>query len=358
MKKILTVLTICIATAIQPTMAQDIHFSQFYENAILRNPALTGIFTGDYKVGVNYRTQWSNIAVPFQTVLASAETRVLVNKEVGDYLSFGFTATYDKAGSISFNTMQIYPAVNFNKSLEDKHHSYLSVGFTAGYIQRSIDMSKATFSSQFVNGGYSADNISGENLNNNTLQNYDLGAGVSLNSSAGENNNLNYYLGIAAYHIAKPKHSFDGSDYLARLNTRWSGNAGMKWTIQKTYVITAHGNLDMQQPYQEIIYGGTIGWQNAAYIVSGKNTKFFALHAGCFARHGDALIPTVRIDYTQYSVLFSYDMNNSSLNQASRGTSGYEVSLYLRGKYRGDKKRTYNYACPRFGDIYSISAPQ
>ena len=69
--------------------AQDVHFSQFYENSIMRNPALTGIFSGDYKVGANYRTQWSNISVPFQTFLVSAETRVATNRAIGDYLSFG-----------------------------------------------------------------------------------------------------------------------------------------------------------------------------------------------------------------------------------------------------------------------------
>src|SRR5690606_37824999 len=131
---------------------------------ILRNPALTGIFSGDYKAGVNYRNQWSNISVPFQTVLASVESRISVNEEVGDMLSFGVTATYDKAGSISFNSMQIYPALNFNKALEDKHQSYLSAGFTAGYIQRSVDPSKMTFSSQYVGGSYSASNSSGENI--------------------------------------------------------------------------------------------------------------------------------------------------------------------------------------------------
>ncbi|MCV5244983.1 type IX secretion system membrane protein PorP/SprF, partial [Escherichia coli] len=79
------------------TTAQDIHYSQFYENAMVRNPALTGIFSGDYKAGVNYRQQWSNISVPFTTVLASAESRIIVNRNVGDYLSYGVTATYDKA---------------------------------------------------------------------------------------------------------------------------------------------------------------------------------------------------------------------------------------------------------------------
>src|ERR1044071_1270168 len=141
MKKNLVLLSIlgCSVIALQ-SAAQDIHFSQFYENAMIRNPALTGIFSGDYKAGVNYRQQWSNISVPFTTVLASAESRILVNRDVGDYLSYGVAMSYDKAGSINFQSMQVYPAINFNKAIEDNHNSYLSAGFTAGYIQRSVDL--------------------------------------------------------------------------------------------------------------------------------------------------------------------------------------------------------------------------
>src|SRR5579883_2000020 len=121
MKRKITLLSFCCLFAIQATKinAQDIHFSQFYEIAILRNPALTGIFSGDYKAGVNYRTQWSNIATPFQTALASAESRLRVN--TNDYLSYGISATYDRAGTINFNSLQVYPAINYNKYLEGRH---------------------------------------------------------------------------------------------------------------------------------------------------------------------------------------------------------------------------------------------
>ncbi|KAK6026495.1 Bacteroidetes-specific putative membrane protein [Ostertagia ostertagi] len=157
--------------------AQDIHFSQFYENAIFRNPGLTGIFTGDYKAGVNYRTQWGNISNPFQTVLASVESRVRVSRETNDYLSIGLCASYDHAGSIDFNSLQVYPAINYNKSLEDRHGSYLSVGFTGGYIQRSVNMSKMTLDEQYMNGAYSASNPNGESFNYTRDSHFDLGAG-------------------------------------------------------------------------------------------------------------------------------------------------------------------------------------
>ena len=47
MKRYLTVFAMSVLLgAGLSSNAQDIHFSQFYENAILRNPALTGIFSG------------------------------------------------------------------------------------------------------------------------------------------------------------------------------------------------------------------------------------------------------------------------------------------------------------------------
>ena len=39
----------------------DVHSSQFYETSILRNPALTGVFTDNYRVMACGRSQWNSI---------------------------------------------------------------------------------------------------------------------------------------------------------------------------------------------------------------------------------------------------------------------------------------------------------
>ena len=153
-----------------------------------------GIYSGDYKVGADYRNQWGSITAPFQTALISGEARIVVNREIGDYISFGLAASYDKAGSIDFTSVEVYPAINYNKALEDVHNTYLSVGLTGGYIARTVDMSKATFSSQYVGGNYSSSNPTGETAPFKSLTNYDVGAGVSINSSIGSSNKFNYYV--------------------------------------------------------------------------------------------------------------------------------------------------------------------
>ncbi len=342
MKKIISLILFSVLCT-YAVQAQDIHFSQFYESGIMRNPALTGIFSGDYKAGVNYRTQWSNISVPFQTMFATAETRIAVNREVGDYISFGVAATYDKAGSISFNSMQVYPAINYNKAMADGRRSYLSVGFTGGYIQRSFDMSKATFSTQFVNGEYNQLAASGENMRNVTLQAYDLGAGISFNSTIGAAKNVNYYIGAAGYHVAKPKQTFAGDNDILRMDMKLTGNLGVRATFNNNFGLTVHANYTTQGPYTEIIGGGLVSWQTNA-----EASSVFALYAGAFIRYKDAVIPTVKVDYNQYSLTMSYDFNTSSLKPATSGNAGYEISLFVRGKYKHVTQNGRQVQCPRF----------
>jgi len=333
--------------------AQDVHFSQFYENAILRNPGLTGIFSGDYKVGVDYRSQWANISVPFQTELISMETHILVNKEVGDYLSFGLAGTYDMAGTINFNSLQIYPAINYNKALEDVHNSYLSVGFAAGYIQRSVDMSKMTFSSQYINGGYSVANPTGETMPFRSLHAYDLAAGVSLNSSIGTNNRFNYYVGAGLFHINRPNEIFSGGGDLIRLPMKWEGNLGFHYAINEQYGVTVHVNYSNEYPYEEWIGGGLFSYRSVIHPLTEQATNF-VFYLGLFYRYQDAIIPTVKMDYGNLSVNFSYDVNNSALRPASLGAGGTEISLYVRGRYKHKTNPEDNVKCPRFeDDVYS-----
>jgi type IX secretion system PorP/SprF family membrane protein len=344
MKKTLTIATALMCLAGGTVHAQDIHFSQFYENAILRNPGLTGIFSGDYKAGINYRTQWGNISNPFQTVLASVESRVLVNKEQHDYLSFGLCMSHDQAGSISFNSLQITPAVNYNKSLNDAHASYLSLGFAGSYIQRSVDASKMTFDNQYIGGGYVASAPSNDMKEFKNISHYDVSAGVSFNSTMGENNQIVYYIGGSAYHITKPKESFNQSDAFIRLSPRFTGNFGLTARITSRIGLTVLANYTNQDPYQETMLGGLVSWRNTK-ADQGSN---FAIYAGLFMRYKDALIPTMKVDYKKYSFTLSYDVTTSSLKPALSSKGGWEMSIYVRGKYKKNEGYVDKVMCPSF----------
>jgi type IX secretion system PorP/SprF family membrane protein len=325
--------------------AQDVHFSQFYDVSILRNPALLGIFSGDYKVGVVYRSQWSSISKPYQTAIASGEVRIPVFGDANDFVSIGLLAYYDKAGSIDLQTVGAYPAVTYNKSLHDASNSFLSVGFTGGYLQRSYDPTKATFNNQYQNGAFSQYNPTGEQLSNPKINMWDAGAGVSFSSTAGEDKSVNYFVGVGGYHFTQPKSSIDNND-LIKLDMKWTGSAGASIKLNGPFSVFAQGNYSKQGTYSEIIVGGTVGWN----VMQDEKEKLFSINAGGFFRVGDALIPTFRFEYKDFTVGVSYDVNVSSLKAASNLRGGLEITLFKSGilhEPNFEKSRTL---CPQFFD--------
>lgn len=321
-------------------VAQDVHFSQFYETAILRNPGMMGIYSEDYRLAAQYREQWGSIGKGFRTGLFSGEYRFPVNRGTNDFLTVGLLGYSDKAGSINFKTVGLYPAVNFNKSLEDAYSSYLSVGFTGGYVTRTIDVSRMTFDNQYQGGSYNPANGNGESrMPDPKLVHWDMGAGVSFNSSPGTS--LSYYIGLAAYHFTKPRRSFLGNDEV-RLQTRWSGNAGCSWFIDDEYTVLFHGNYEMQGSYREIMGGGLFRWSRT----DSRNQKSFALSGGAFYRLGDAIVPMLKVDWKGQSFSFSYDINISTLKDVTRMRGGFELTAVKAGFIGSgpEDKRL----CPRF----------
>ena len=347
MKRYLTRFSISVLLGLSVnSFAQDIHFSQFYENAMLRNPALTGIFTGDYKIGFDYRSQWGTVATPYNTVMLSGETKVLVNREIGDYLSFGLVTTFDKAGVINFNSTQIYPAIAYNKAMEDNYNSYLSVGMTFGYIARSVDQSKMTFTNQFIGGTYLPTNPTGEFATFKRLDNYDIGAGISFNSSLDQNGIFNYYLGASAYHINTPTQVFSGADVIS-LPMKWQFNAGFHTSFSQQFGFTFHGNYSVMQPYTEFILGGLFTWRSVPIGLP----SIFAISFGAFYRNQDAFIPTIKVEYKDVTFGFSQDVTNSALAAGAPGAAATELSIYIRGMYSHKKDPRDPVLCPRFEDV-------
>ena len=70
--QLLSILSALLLTA--PAFGQDLHFSQFFNSPLTTNPANTGFIPdGDYRIGMNYRNQWSSVMqVPYKTASAFA----------------------------------------------------------------------------------------------------------------------------------------------------------------------------------------------------------------------------------------------------------------------------------------------
>lgn len=340
-----TFFSILLLATCNQAYAQDPYFSQFYQTSLYRNPALIGVLGGSYSAGVIYRSQWNSLGTAFNTIMASAEGKIMINKEVHDYLSFGLCVNNDKAGSIDYSSTDVYAGINYNKSLEDRHHSFLSMGFTAAYKQNSFDPSKMTVDNQFINGGFDNSLASGENFTSNKISYIDVSAGISYNTSFGAKNENAFYIGAAAFHLLRPYSSFYSNTAVKR-SVRWSANMGFVGRITETVGWLYHTDVQIEKPHQQIVTGGMLSW--VGYKDGGDKKMIFS--AGAFYRFQDAIIPTIKIDYSHCAVTFSYDYASSAKILHSGTFASYEISFYVNGNSK-NIPISNGLTCPRFSNF-------
>jgi hypothetical protein len=74
----------------------------------------------------------------------------------------------------------------------------------------------------------------------------------------------------------------------------------------------------------------------------------YVLSGGAFMRWGDAIIPTVRLDYRSFAVGLSYDVNISRLATNTVGQGGFELSVTYTSFLDKFNSTLNALRCPRF----------
>lgn len=316
--------------------AQDIHFSQFFEAPLLRNPSLAGIFTGDIRVQAVYRDQWNSVTTAYKTASLNAEYKMPVGKQ-NDFITTAFQVLYDRAGTVSWVSTHILPTLNYHKSLSTEKSRFLSVGFMAGPVERHFDRSKMTTNSQYDGMG------DGETFDKPKYSYFDAGVGMSYNSQLNDNPQNNMFLGLAYHHITHPRTNFY-TNGTAELDPKWVASAGIRFGVTPISYLTVQGDYSQQGPHRETIAGALYGIK----IGDDWDKPLYTLHGGAFLRWNDALIPVLKIDYSPFSVSFSYDVNISKFKTSTYGRGGMELGISYIG-FTQRNNSTVNYMqCPKF----------
>ena len=317
--------------------AQDLHFSQFFEAPLLRNPSLAGIYTGDIRVQAVYRDQWNSVTTAYKTASLNAEYKMPIGKGE-DFITAGIQLMYDRAGSAVWVTNHILPAINYHKSLSDEKNMYLSAGFMAGWVQSKIDRTKITTNSTYDGLG------DGENFPSDQFNYFDAAAGLSFNMQLNDNEENNIFIGAAYHHFNKPEASFYG-DGSAQLQPKIVGSAGIRMEVTPASYLTFMADYSTQGDFQEVIGGALYGIKLAAYDLDKPK---YVLHGGAFLRWNDAFIPVIKLDYSPFSVAFSYDVNISKLKTSSLGRGGFELGISYIGFTNRNNSVLNALHCPRF----------
>ncbi|MEJ8817961.1 PorP/SprF family type IX secretion system membrane protein [Lacibacter sp. H407] len=320
--------------------AQDPNFSQFFASPLTLNPALTGKFNGQVRVAGNYRNQWPTINNAFRTGTASVDFGILGNRiPEFDQFGVGVMGMYDVNGDGVMKNSFFSGSVAYHKGIDEDGFHQIGVGFSGSYAQRRLDFGKLDFEDELTSLGFTGNTAELNGINTGFLNiNYaDVNAGVIYNGATNEYNN--FYIGASVYHINRPKVSFLGADYI--MNPRFTIHGGGYFPIADATTLFVSANHQRQAGATETIFGAAVG-----FTVNQDFESPTDVYAGAFFRYGDALIPYAGLEFGNYRLGISYDVNVSRLAAASQRRGGMEISLIWIKKYVDPNRKKLN--CPRF----------
>ncbi|PLW92082.1 MAG: hypothetical protein C0592_12630 [Marinilabiliales bacterium] len=325
MKRIISIVILMFAFYF--SHAQDPHFTQYYMPSMFLNPGLTGSFNGDFRADINYRDQWRSVAEPFTTYQISADAPV--SRSDNAQFSVGAYAMGDKSGLSEFT--QTIAGVNLGAGVRINSVSTLSLGVGGGVISQNINMAGLSWDSQYDGMQYDPSLSSHESAYLQSATAIDLNAGIVYKFITGSRNP--YYndgvkgtIGFAAFHLTSPEQITSiledkrYSKFVGHCNFS-IGLTGTNTAVQPSFLFMTQGSSTMIMPGLSFRY---LLRESSRYTGFIKSSAFTL---GGHYRVGDAIAFTSMIEFSNFAIGFSNDVNASGLSKASNGAGALEFAL-------------------------------
>lgn len=310
-------MTISLLLGILGSSAQDVHFSQFDGAPLHYNPAFAGQFDGDYRFTGIQRTQWRSITQPYTSFGLSADGKGFLNFTPN--FGAGLSILQDRAGDSRLNTLQFNIAGAYSLPVGADSSGHFTIGIQTGFTQRKFDDEDLRYGNQWNGYVYDPNVNPNENYSTMAFTNLNLNLGVAyFRKGQGRNQQT---AGFSIYQWNTPKESFFDNDAIRldpRINFQWNGI----FELQEDWDLMPAALLSSQGKYKEFILGSSI-----RHILLEERGLFRTIYGGLFFRTRDAGYLVAGMDYDQWRVGLSYDINISDLKTASNKRGGLEVSV-------------------------------
>lgn len=323
--------------------AQDLHFSQFFNSPLTTNPANTGFIPdGDYRLGVNFRDQWSSImSVPYKTMSAFGDVQLLKSRYETGWLGAGAFIMRDVAGSGNLTSTKVYGSLAYHQMIG--YGSLLSLGFNAGYANKRINETNLKFPDQFDGKFFDNKLPTSVVLQRNNIGYFDMQAG--MNYAYFPNDKVYLNTGFSVHHVNQPKESFfESNDVTNKVPRRYIGFLNGSFMVNDQWILNPNAYFTMQAKSSELVAG-----MNAHYNLSGDGE--YILVGGLYYRYKESVIPQIGLGYKDYMFSFTYDATMSELKNYNNTRGAFEFSLIKQGifdKYNGNRRETI---CPSFKSL-------
>jgi type IX secretion system PorP/SprF family membrane protein len=312
--------------------AQDIHFSQYNEAPLMLNPALTGFFDGQHRIGLNYKNQWRSIGNAYNTYALSYDARLGSggNNQSG-FLAIGVNVFNDVSGDLNFSNTIGNLNVAYHLKVNDEQ--MLSAGIYGGFGQRSIDQEGMQWDNQYDGvSGFDPTLASNETFTFQSFGYIDFGFGMNWSLShnstnMSSNDGFKTNVGFSISHVNRPSFEFlNNTD--ERLNMRIAAHAKALIGLSGTNTALVPSILvQFQGTQKEILPGMMVRYtlREQSKYTGFINDAYLSL--GGYYRTSDAVIANAMIELNDFAIGLSYDINVSKLSNATNGKGGFEIAL-------------------------------
>ena len=320
--------------------AQDVHFSLYNYSPLTLNPALTGGFEGTARIGGIYRTQWYTIR-PFETNSYYIDAPLpILRLRKNDWFGAGVVFLSDRAGTINVKT-NYSPlfSLSYHAAMDKKGENMLTFGIQGGVMSRRLNEQRIRFGDNYdvatgqIEPGAGMDNILSESKSK-----FDFGFGVMYRGTL--DNDAKLELGASYSHLIQPEYSL---------------LSGRNEDENRPGRLSAHGRLRMALNEKWSVMP-TFLWQNTAsaneFAVQGWVGKPInektTLNFGLGYRFADAAQVLFGVDYEDWHIALSYDLNLSKLSNTSDYQGAFEIAGYYILKMYKKPNVQPAILCPEF----------
>ncbi len=327
--------------------AQDYHFSQFYANKMMLNPALTGRFNEDYRLSLIHRNQWRGIDASFNSTSVGGEINLREGILKDDKVGIGIYAYNDQLGEKVIVNNSVYLSTAYHHFLDHSRRHNLSGGAQFGYTNKKLDGSSLTFGNQYQSFSYNPSLSHNEDLTKLNNGYIDIQAGLAYSFLLSDKWNLS--TGVSLYDITTPRESsIDSLDN--ELSSRYVWHAGASYKLNSTITLYPKILYVTQAKAHDLNFGLNMGYD--------LHTKTpLVIYVGAWIRPQDAVIGLIGAKIkNNLEIKFSHDFTTSSLRQVndvegfkhSGRPSAYEISITYTGLLNRATPHEYTVPCGIF----------
>ena len=311
--------------------AQDPHFSQYYNNPLYLNPAMAGL-DDDIYFGLNYRSQWKSLDLPFEIAQLSMVYPLMERGSQFKHRGgLGFTAYREKAGeNNNFTINSVTVTAAYNLYLKGDGSQMITVGLQGGIINKRIEFNNLRWGSQYNSFvGFDANITPSLDLDNEATTFPVIHAGAVWYFDPARKrfrSGLSGFVGVAVSNINQPDESVLGNpDNDSPLPRLYKVHGGLNFSLSRNFMVSPN-LLFMSQHQSSQLNAGLY----FTYQVATRPNQKLKLQLGTWYRLEDAFILSFGLLSKNLGLAVSYDFNTSTLRGFTNGQGALEASISYR----------------------------